>query len=123
MTAQTLLLRQVHPAFIQQGKVTSQVFRPTPKDQGKLSVYNGDKITPADAWEHFTAQPDCRSVGILAVSIAECAEAKLPVIEDTDPFPEHCSIYFSDFSKSQIDIKAKTLKAFAQKRGWLFQAC
>ena len=60
MDPNTLLLRQVHPSFVQaenvsaqvfytlmQGlAVTSQVFKPTPKDENQLSVYNGDKFTP-----------------------------------------------------------------------------
>jgi hypothetical protein len=44
MTEATLLLRQVHPSFIQHGRVTSQVFRPTLKDKRLLSVYDGDLI-------------------------------------------------------------------------------
>ena len=42
MTDETLLLRQVHPSFLQDGVVSSQVFRPTPKDECKLSAYDGD---------------------------------------------------------------------------------
>ena len=53
MNSQTLLLRQIHPSFIQQGRVTSQAFRPTPKDEMKLSVYDGDQMTPEEAFEHF----------------------------------------------------------------------
>ena len=44
MTDSTMLLRQIHPAFVQADQATSQAFRPTPKDDGKLSVYDGDKI-------------------------------------------------------------------------------
>ena len=33
MTDDTLLLRQVNPAWIQAGRITSQIFRPTPTDQ------------------------------------------------------------------------------------------
>ena len=43
MTPDTLLLRQIHPGFIQGGRVTSQAFRPTPKDEFLLSVDNGDR--------------------------------------------------------------------------------
>ena len=46
MTGTTLLLRQIHPSFVQDGRVTSQAFRPTPKDESLLSVYDGDQITP-----------------------------------------------------------------------------
>lgn len=44
MTPESLLLRQVNPRWIREGRVTSQVFRPTPKDEKKLSVYDGAKI-------------------------------------------------------------------------------
>jgi hypothetical protein len=54
MTGATFLLRQVHPSFVQAGRVTSQAFRPTPKDRSLLSVYDGDQITPEAAWIHFT---------------------------------------------------------------------
>ena len=52
MNNETLLLRQIHPSFIQAGHITSQAFRPTPKDQNKLSVYDGDQISAEDAWQH-----------------------------------------------------------------------
>ncbi len=120
MTDESLLLRQVHPTFIQDGKVTSQVFRPTPKDEGSLSVDNGDMISPFDSWIRFTAKPTCHSVGILAVSHGECVEQELAVVEDANPYPEHCSIIFSSFSKSQIEQKAKILKVAAERRGWLY---
>ena len=40
MNSKTILLRQIHPIWIQQGRVTSQAFRPTPKDENKLSVFD-----------------------------------------------------------------------------------
>lgn len=49
MTPQTQLLRQIHPNFVQAGRVTSQAFRPTPKDENHLSVYDGDQIQPEAA--------------------------------------------------------------------------
>jgi len=54
MSPETHLLRQVHPSFVQSGQITSQVFQPTPKDELKLSVYDGDMIEPADSYEHYT---------------------------------------------------------------------
>ena len=56
MTPETQLLRQINPSFIKKGRITSQVFSPTPKDKKKLSVYDGDLITPEEAWAHFTEQ-------------------------------------------------------------------
>ncbi|OGS94606.1 MAG: hypothetical protein A3H31_12820 [Gallionellales bacterium RIFCSPLOWO2_02_FULL_57_47] len=121
MNEQTLLLRQIHPSFVQAGRPTSQAFRPTPKDENKLSVYDGDKITPEAAWHHFTANPDCSSAGVMAVTKGQCVDLSLGVIADGEIFPEHVSIDYSAFAKSEIEKKAKVLKGYAQARGWLYQ--
>lgn len=122
MTPQTLLLRQINPSFIQAGRVTSQAFRPTPKDENLLSVYDGDQIQALAAWQHFTAAPNCRSAGVMAVSHTECNAEQLPINPDGVPFPAHVSIDFSAFSKNDVEKKAKVLTRHAQTRGWLFQA-
>jgi hypothetical protein len=122
MTLETPLLRQVNPSFVQEGRVTSQVFRPTQKDQDALSVDNGDMISPQDAWQRFVDQPKCRSAGVLAVCKKECDDQELPVAEDGVPFPEHCSIDFTGFTKSETERKAKILKTLAERRGWLYKA-
>lgn len=122
MRPQTQLLRQIHPSFVQAGRVTSQAFRPTPKDEQRLSVYDGDQIQPQAAWQHFTQNPACNSAGVLAVSKGECDGEQLPVVADGVPFPEHCYLDYSAFDKNTIEKKAKALSRFAQSRGWLFQA-
>ncbi|MBF0611565.1 MAG: hypothetical protein G8345_14300 [Magnetococcales bacterium] len=121
MNLKTLLLRQIHPNFIQDGRVSSQAFRPTPKDEDLLSVYHGDLITPEAAWTHFNGQPKCSSVGVMGVSVAECEELALSARPDPLPFPEHAVIDFSTFSKSQIEKKAKQLRVRAEERNWLYQ--
>ncbi|MDD3034895.1 MAG: hypothetical protein PHT25_09900 [Bacteroidales bacterium] len=122
MNNNTILLRQIHPAFVQQGRVTSQAFRPTPKDQNRLSVYDGDQITAYNAFEHYTQQLGNNSIGILAVTIAECNDVQLPVQPDPEPFPEHAVIEFADLGKRDIEKRAKQLRIKAELRGWLFQA-
>jgi tRNA(Ile2) C34 agmatinyltransferase TiaS len=72
MTTQTLLLRQVNPSWVQAGRVTSQAFKPTQKDNKMLSVYDGDQIEPEASWRHYTEQLGHLSVGVLAVIVAEC---------------------------------------------------
>lgn len=125
MNSETLLLRQINPSFIQNGRVTSQAFRPTPKDENKLSVYDGDQITPEASWQHFTLNPLCHSVGVMAVSQGQCAEQSVPVVPDPDPngvpFPEHAYLSFSDMSKGEIERKAKALSSKAKERNWLYQ--
>lgn len=121
MNDTTLLLRQVHPSFVQDGRPSSQAFRPTPKDEQKLSVYDGDQITPAHAWEHYSNKLGMQSCGVMAVTLAECSALELPVTPDPEPFPEHALIDFSALGKSATEKKAKLLKAKAETRGWLYR--
>jgi hypothetical protein len=121
MTGNTLLLRQVHPSFVQAGRVTSQAFRPTPKDDSLLSVYDGDMIAAENSWIHFTNQDDCASVGVMALTCAECVAEGLIARSDPEPFPEHAVIDFTGFSDNQREKKGKKLKAKAEARGWLYQ--
>ena len=79
-------------------------------------------ISAADAWKHFTQRLKYKSVGVVAVNVSECDQLDLPVTPDTEPFPEHVVIVFDDFSTSQIEKKAKKLKAAADVRGWQYQA-
>ncbi len=122
MNPGTILLRQVHPSFVQDGRISSQVFRPTPKDEALLSVDNGDLISAEAAFQRFINWPECRSSGVMGVTCDECDQRSLPVLEDGAPHPEHCSIDFSALSKSQVEKAAKYLKHQAQVRGWLHRA-
>uniref|UniRef100_Q3APY7 Uncharacterized protein n=1 Tax=Chlorobium chlorochromatii (strain CaD3) TaxID=340177 RepID=Q3APY7_CHLCH len=117
----SLLLRQIHPNFVQDGHLSSQAFRPTPKDEQQLSVYDGDMILPLDAWEHYNNILGLTSCGVMAVNVAECTVLELPVMSDPQPFPEHVLIDFSAYNKREIEKKAKLLKAKAEVRGWLYK--
>ena len=121
MTDNTLLLRQIHPAFVQNGRVTSQAFRPSSKDESQLSVDNGDMITPEDAWTRFSAQPDASSCGVMAVANCECTACGVPVMQDGVPYPEHCYLDFSSFGRKDSDRMGKKLAALAHERGWVFE--
>lgn len=118
----TLLLRQINPSFLKLKRPTSQAFRPTPKDENGLSVYDGDQIKPEPAWEHFTGQLNYASVGVMGITVEECAELDLPARSDPEPFPEHAIIDFSGFSKNQIEKKARKLQEKAVARDWLYRA-
>ncbi|CAI8808141.1 hypothetical protein KS461_10630 [Pseudomonas chlororaphis] len=121
MDDQTQLLRQVHPSFVQDGKITSQVFRPTPKDDKKLSSYDGDLITPEASHAHFTSRVDCRSAGVVSITTAECRALDLLAVADPEEFPEHVLIDFSEFEKKEIEKKAKILRTNAESRDWLYK--
>jgi hypothetical protein len=125
MDKDTLLLRQVHPSWMQgesisQQVFSSQTFKPTPKDDGLLSMYNGNVFEPYAAYEHFTAQ-HLPSVGVVAVIPKECETIPVPVLEDNKPFEGHCSLDYRELSSNGIKKAASTLKAFAQQRGWLYR--
>jgi hypothetical protein len=123
MTPGTLLHRQVHPAWIQEGRITSQAFRPTSKDAGKLSVYNGDRVDARGAWEHFTRTLGYSSAGGVAVLVGECESVGLAAVEDPlEFFPEHAIIDFSAFGTGQTRKAAERLRAFAVERGWLYRS-
>ena len=122
MSPETVILRQVHPKFIQNGVVTSQAFRPTPKDKGKLSAYDGDQIGAESAWQHYANELGYDSHGVMGVLLALCASLDLSVNPDPSPFPEHVLIDFTAFERRQIEKKSKKLKAMALKRGWKYKA-
>lgn len=121
MTTDTLLLRQVHPSFLQNGRPSSQAFRPTPKDKHKLSVYDGDQIEPKASWEHYAVALKLQSSGVMAVTISECSAIELTAASDPESFPEHCHIDFSGLTDGIVEKKAKQLKANAIHRDWLFR--
>lgn len=115
-----MLLRQVNQNWIQNERVTSQAFMPTPKDQGQLSTYNGDQMNPEASWKHFTSELGYESDGVLAVTKEECKQNKLPVIPDPRTFDAHVLIDFRDLSRKEKKDKAQQLTACANTRGWLF---
>jgi hypothetical protein len=121
VTPDTLLYRQIHPNFVQNGRPTSQAFRPTPKDENKLSAYDGDKIRPKASWEHYTNKLGCASVGVMAFTNADCLGQSLVVTADGIPYPEHCTIDFSGLTRKGVEKAAKVLAESAIRRGWLYQ--
>lgn len=118
MTPETLLYRQVSPAHIQHGDITSQVFKPMGSKY--RSVYDGDLISAEDAWKHYVEELKRKSVGVVAVTVQECTDIQLQAHADPTDFPQHAVIDFTGFSRSQIERKADSLKQYALARGWQF---
>lgn len=118
MTAETLLLRQVHPNFVQNGFASSVAFRPNESDNGLMSVYDCDLITAEDAWVHFTSVLLKKSAGVTALSVGECMAESLPPRPDTQPFPEHAVVDFTKVDEKLWRSKSKKLQAKALPRGW-----
>ena len=121
MRAVTLLWRQVHPHWIQKGRVTSQAFRPSRKDGSRLSVDDCDQISVAGAYCLYAMR--FRSVGVLAVSVEDCEPRKLVVAPDPHPErPSHTVVDFSELSRGEINRAAEHLRDEALRRGWTFSA-
>lgn len=122
MNNDTLLYRVINPdRLIQAGKVSSQAFRPRKTDNKRLSVYDGDQITPGAAWQHYTNDLESLPVGVLAVTVADCSSQSLRVVHDPIPFPEHTLIDFSPFGTNQIKRKSEYLRDAAESRGWQYR--
>ena len=113
------LFRQIHPVFLQAGRVISTAFKPTPKDERHLSVYNGEVFNAESAYKHYTQNTKCESIGVLHTTRNICADTQLNVIDDNDPFDGHTSIVFGNqLSNSQIEKIAKKLTKLAWESGW-----
>lgn len=120
MNPETLLYRQIHPSFVEDGKVSSQAFRPTKKDNERLSVYDGEQITAQDSWGHYTTVLKKESVGVLAVTLQECTVQELVVTPDPDAFLEHVLVDFSGKSRKQQKAISRNLRDAAVTRDWVY---
>jgi hypothetical protein len=125
--ADELLLRQVHPAWVRDGRPSGQAFRPTAKDNGRLSVARGALTTAQAAYEHYTTCLGFQSAGTWAVTVGECRRLSLPTEADPIPAapdqpadPAHAVIQFSGLPKAQVEAKGAKLARFANERGRLY---
>lgn len=114
------LLRQVHPSFLHAGRPSSQAFRPTPKDAGRLSVDRGSRTTARDSFERHTAR--FASVGVWAVTVAEVTDVDLQAHEEPlEENPAHAYIDFAGHSRNGVRRAATVLARAAADRGALYQ--
>jgi hypothetical protein len=121
MTGATMLLRQAHPSFVQDGFASSRVFRPNETDEGLMSAYDGDMISPADSWTHYTVISKKQSAGVAGLTVDECQAEGLPARPDPALFPEHAVVDFTGAEEKAWRTKSKKLQAKAMARGWLHQ--
>lgn len=121
MNSETLLFRQVHPNWTKDGRITSQAFKPTPKDKRKLSAYDGDQISAEESWAHYTSNRGLQSAGVVAVTVSECESQQRQVVADPDTFAEHVEIDFTGLSNSRVRDVAAALASMARSRGWLYR--
>ena len=121
MTEETSLYRQIHPNFVQNGHPSYIAFRPFPRDNDQLSVYDGDLITAENAHRHYTDVQKLKSCGVMSVTVRECTALELPTCSSPEQFPEHAHIDFAGLDKRQIDTKSKGLLGSALARDWVYR--
>lgn len=119
-----LLWRQVNPAFVDGGRISSQVFTPTEKDERELSTTRSSKATAEASFRHFTEVMGFRSAGVHAVSVAEVVGQGLRAVDDSaieeaQKPPGHAYIDFKHVEavKQRKKIGGK-LRDLAEARGW-----
>lgn len=124
---QEMLFRQVHPHFVRDGRPSSQAFRPTKKDEGKLSVARGSLTTAEDAFRHHTERLQLPSAGTWGVLVGECKEQGLqtfpdPVTAPPERFPDpaHAYVDFRGLSTSQAEARGARLTRYAIGRDSLY---
>ena len=122
MNDKTQLHRQINPSWVQGGRITSQAFRPTEKDEGFLSVYDGDKISAENSWNHFTITRGYKSDGVYTIGVTDCLAVELSAREDPKEFAEHAVIDFTQCtSNGQVRKKADLLANIARARNWSYR--
>lgn len=122
-----VLFRQIHPTFLEDdGEPSSQPFRPSEKDEDKLSVDRETLTTPADSHALYVSN-GWESVAVYGLSVGEFGKEKLPCssnpLEKTDKQaanPAHALADYSAFSANKQKTIAKRLKKDARARGVLF---
>lgn len=122
-----LLFRQVHPSFVRDGRPTGQAFRPTKKDDGRLSVARSSLTTAEQAFHLHTVSLSLPSDGTWAVSVSECGQHELKAYPDPVKSPPeqvadpaHAFIDFRGLSNSRIESKATQLRNDSLVRGRLW---
>lgn len=112
-----LLHRNANPAFIRDGRVTSQLFLLKSDDKGQLSVQQNSKAAPAVAYERYTAR-GFESAGIWSVTVDECSEIILSVYDDPlEDDDSHAVIDLTAFNNTQARNRTDKLANKARDRG------
>ena len=127
MDKDTLLLRQIHPGWVQADSVsalaiipTVQNFQPSRNDEGGLSTYNSEKYTPQAAFDHFIGE-GYKTTGVMGLTLEECTDASLACSENNYPFDGHCIIDFNVIEKEKWKDTSRKIYRLALSRNWLYK--
>lgn len=119
------LWRQAAPAhLVQDGTVSYLVFRPTSRDDRKLSVFRETVVTAKEAYDNHV-DAGRASLGTLGVRVGQVRDTDLRAIDDSttsDDLPAgHAFIDFRPLTKRQTNTAAERLLRQATANGWAFK--
>ena len=122
-----MLFRQIHPNFVRDGRPSSQAFRPTKKDEGKLSVARGSMTSAEGAFSHHTERLQLLSAGTWGVLVGECIGLMLQTFPEPTtappehfPDPAHAFVDFRELSNNQAEARGAKLARHAAMRDPLY---
>ena len=113
------LYRQVHPSWFVDGMITSQAFKPTTKDRGKVSVRMSTVVTAEEAYQYHISQ-GLKSIGTYQVTVDDIVSCELHAIDDSrlDSAPRgHAYIDYRGIAKKPAERAAKELRTCAMRYG------
>ena len=103
---------------MREGRPSTQLFRPRPKDQGKVSVDRESVIKTAQASRDLAIKNRFPSTGTWAISVAEVNGETLDVFADSSQRnPAHATIDMTAQSPAQQANAADRLHSLSLNRG------
>lgn len=124
-----LLFRQAHPKFLVEGRVTSQLFKPTPKDEGKPSAYRSGITTAEESFRFHTLTLGFEAAGTWAISVSESRAVGVPPVADPITEPEekanaaHVVLDMTHLdTRGAVEKVATRLAEAARRRGRIYPA-
>ena len=106
-----LLLRLINPNWDQGGSPSSQAFRPM-GDDSTVSFYDGTKITPMGAFDHFTGELGNEAIYVVSIPVKVFLEEGLIIDFNGVPYPSHVNVDYSKIKSKNGRIKvSKRIKA------------
>ncbi len=118
--ADEILLRQTHPAWIDEGRPVSRHFLPNSNDEGRLSSDRSSLITPREAYEAYLVKSR-KTAGTWGITVGEYGTVGLTCYSDPlDDNSAHAVIDFSSHDDKGQKSLSKKLYRKAVDRGCLY---
>jgi hypothetical protein len=119
-----VMFRQIHPASFNKGEPGSDRFRPSFKDDNKLSV-DRSSLTSAEAAHALFVGQGRMSAAVFGVSVREFQACAIPCVEDQieDGFFPNAAHALGDYSSEALarqKVISKRLKRDAINRGCIY---